>query len=311
MKETKLKETFLNIKTDEDMDNKIMHQLLHYDTTATNKLIQEKMRYIIKLATIISFILIGSTTVFIAAQHINPYSSMHFMTAKELEERRQMDGDNSLSLIPENSFSKKFGKSKKEKIIDEITDEEGTIINYLYREIDVPGDPYEAGTKAFAMINLPNLTPTLLLENYTLNSEGYSYAMRDFSGHMYESVEALFSILGDPVHKYSEYRPTIRSVYMTYYLYSEERRPNSSKSIFEVKEQEKDSIKVTEYTTKGGFFCNIIEFSPDYTVVTIDIENKEVGYGSYTFSFNHFTTEEIQEVLDSIPITADTEHVLP
>lgn len=311
MKETKLKETFLNIKTDEDMDNKIMNQLLHYDTTSTNKLFQKKMRHIIKLATIISLILIGSTTVFIAAQHINPYSSIQFMTTKELEERKQTDGSNSLYLIPENSFSKKFGKSKKEKIIEEITDEEGTIINYLYREINVPGDPYKAGTKAFAMIKLPNLTPALLLENYTLNSEGYSYVTSDFSGHMYESVEALFSILGDPVHQYSEYTPIIRSVYMAYYRYSEERIPNISKTIFEVKEEEKDSIKVTEYTTKGGLLGNIIEFNSDYTVVTIDTKNEEVGYGSYTFSFNHFTTEEIQAVLDSIPITADIENVLP
>ena len=291
MKEREFIEFVSKIEPHTSMDQRIINRLLNYDTSMDN--FQHK-KYILSQLLInrinklshslpkfvaIAFILaiIGSTTVLAAGYLTQSYSSeSRAISSPEIK-------------MPKVLAKKHFGGHT---ITSTKTMENGKLITIGpedYNDVDV-----KSGDKAFAELDLPNLFPTYLYDNYILDNNGIIYVEEEKSdGSKFTCIVATFLSFDTKKLIYIEYVPSKAS--------KKESSNTSATNDFT-----KEDFTTSQYIANNGLICNLKEAVMDDTIsARIYFNSNSIGKANYLISFSHVKMDEVKEVLDSIPISVN------
>ncbi|MBH1940272.1 hypothetical protein I5677_05095 [Mobilitalea sibirica] len=148
------------------------------------------------------------------------------------------------------------------------------------------------GDDAFAEIGLPDITPTHLMNHYLLDKDGYVYKKEEYDNRTHEYIRAFFT-----------YDSTLnKKVYLFYYPVDA-----SIEDIRFISNDDYD-IVTSDYTTKNGLTFTLIDYQKErhFNDAKIMFDSETLGNGIYTLQFSPgMTQEEIEEILESVPIDAD------
>ncbi len=308
MKEDKLKNIISKIDTDPSMDQRILNQLLdceeepiiantmaHKWTSFTNLLSRPLQFKTAKFATVmVILILCGSATVFGSSYLLKTYPvTFKIQKAEETEVdpntiRNFFNFDNAVETM---TFGESTLELKETGEVLEIYDDNGDIIEYRHlADYVTSSDPVKSGDDAFDKINLPNLTPTYLLENYKLGTGGYKYGKWSFSNDPTSKISFIYG--KDNIEIYCEYIQSQLPV-------------DNSISIIESFTKESTKYSSDTFVTESGIICNLLYENDNAKMVQINIESETYGYGIYHFSFtSNLDINEIESILNSIPLSA-------
>jgi hypothetical protein len=230
--------------------------------------------------------LAGTATVWAANYLVKTYHlTIHVQDIKELDTSK-----NTNELLYETK--KRFGEYIDQTIIRK--DAKGNILPPDEESKDSlflnNYDPIKAGNEAFEQLDFPNLTPTYLIDYYKLDTRGYCYLEQHFKDSIKKSISTLYMNGGKAVNLYfSPMLDASKTDTVTY--------------IMNIEGYETDKYTKSSYTNKNGIICNLIEYENMDVFAEIHFKSDTLGDGSYSISFVGITMDEIEEILDSIPIT--------
>lgn len=328
MKEEKLRNLMSKVDSDTVMDHRIMDHLFYYeedsgvnlDRNNVNRrtVIPAGKRYKFILnkgskiaAALIFFAILGTATVWASSYFVKTHPiDLQIKPMKEYEalvEEWEAQGYKSESQIIK---EQRFGEGEVGGTF--LSDASGNKIepdsNGVYKDSDgnildsgiLPEyDPVKSGDEAFAVLGLSNLTPTYVFDNnYILSTEGYRYTETEHKIYaenksdcfIEQSITAFFDDTNKTVH--FTYTPIddAASIGTSYFVQDEADVLNSTTST---------------YVTEGGLLCNLVITDDEYEAVTAEIylESETLGKVLYSLSFNHVEMDEIEAILDSVPIS--------
>ena len=297
MKENKVFELIANIDTDLSMDQRITEQLMNDQTitehTTKNAWLQLKysrlyhnptlLRFVRTAAIILIFTFLGTTTVLAANYLIRSYRA-------DLEIIPEVE----LGPPQENTVKQRFGPGHKNE--SRITrDAEGNIL-----EAQIPEDPnhedIKYGDEVFAKLGLPNLIPTYLYDNYLLGEGGYlytEYSLED--GTISSQISAHFFSVD-----------TGKQIYL--YFHPSEASTEDNTMTYMTNEFTEDDYSTSTYVSKGGLICNLVENEEhDLIDATIIYDSELLGNATFFLDFVSIPMDEVETILDSIPISSVTD----
>jgi len=309
MKENEFRAIMSKIDTDSSTDRKITEQLLNYqgisklDYTIMKRnrqsilfFIKRGKQYFANVSkvavAIVLLTIVGTATAWAAASYFAKSYTVDIQV-KTVEDIKPLLKDF------EYSTSKTFGAYKNERTI--YTDPSGNVfdsdIDGILRDgygnalaVKDVYDPVKSGNEVFAVLGLPNLVPTYLLDNYTLDPSGYSYTEQEATE--FKCVRALFW-------------HGMKAVDIAYEPIKDSENSNTSTYIIGVGELDTSNYIKSTYITKSGLICNILDLQDELTIsAEIHFESNTLGEGSYILSFTKIEMDEIEAILDSIPISS-------
>lgn len=291
MKESEFKDILSRINTDTTMDQQIVDNLINYEassnhtfqakwlsnlnTTKNDKKLLSKISK--SIAAVVLLAILGTTTA-LAASYLKSYTA-EFEVVPETE----------LGPPADTLVRKEFGEGHKNET-KTTYDSAGNVIEFIGPE-DPNHDDVKYGNEAFAEIGLPNLIPTYLYDNYLLEEGGYIYVeqLRQ-DGFIMKKISAGFYQGDSGKYVFVDFLPSDQSSNYGIIAYLDSELST------------KDFITST-YINKGGLTCNLVENSKHGIVSsTILFDSETLGNATYGISFTNIKMDEIEAILDSIPI---------
>lgn len=254
MKESEFRNTLLKLDTDTSMDKRILEHCLSYGNSNNITKCYSRIKSYLNYIPRVALFIIIITTF----GTITTFATIHYVTSYP---------------------------------VDVLTIDDMVIEEYESVRTHVP---YKNGDEAFSVLNLPNLVPTYLLDNFKLSLyDNYTYYEEEFpNGMINKQIYTKFISKSGPGR-------------IVYFYYSPS--DTSQKNTIVTTVATDDSITTSTYITKNGLTCNIIEkndddiFSSSATALII-FDSKSLGNGSLFFDFHDVEMNEIKDILDSIPI---------
>lgn len=296
MKENKLNNVIFRIDTDASMDQKIKQKLLTYEVNTciihplkypTSRLIKMfhtlNFRAISKVAAaVLIFTIVGTATAWAASYIFKSYPA-ELEVVPEVEHHMATEKEVTT-----------YGEGHKNERRT-ITDSNGDVIE-SYGPEDPNNDDIKYGDEAFAALGLPNLIPVYLYDNYLLEEGGYHYIeQKNNENTIYKSIKAGFFTENTSKYVFIDFNPSASSTEESTILYADDAST-------------KESFHTTTYITEGGLICNIIDNIQDgYDTISASIffDSETLGNACYLLSFSNIKMDEIETILESIPITDD------
>lgn len=292
MKETEAKKCLINLDTDTSMDQRIVENLLSYEAEKSSfsrsiwsfvpSVKQSKRIFkLSKVAVALVIISIISTTAVASNYFLRSYYAEHeFINAPE--------SDVSSEKIIQIGEGHKYESTT-------MRDADGNVTEYIY-----PDDPNQEdekyGEEAFAELGLPNLTPTYLYDSYLVDESGYRLIETTFNnGTVRKTINVSFFSFNTGKRVYLQFFPQKNSTH--------DSKISLSQQYFS-----EDDVIFRTYTTKNGLICNIAEdIRNDNISAQIYFDSELLGNGFIALHFNSVAEEEIEAILDSIPLSESTE----
>ena len=331
MKENDFKDIISKLNIDNSMNQRITEHLLNNEKcTSSNN--QRKWRANLfvfnnkksffraasKVAIAIAVLaVVGTATAWAASYFMKSYPvEIQVKTEEELGITRNEDGDLNLGFDYRTAPIQRFGKGHKlrgEGLLDASRKAKYENSRYI-EELGItlpspygPEDPnphesdIKSGDEVFAVLGLPNLVPTYLFENYLLEDGGYRYKEPRLDANTsYKQISAGFY----SSTYYTDNTPTPKYVYFDF-IPSE----TSTKDALITYADNASTVSqyiITTYVTKGGLICNLVQ-KPDDDGITANInyDSETLGNASYMLSFSNIEMDEVEAILDSLPITTE------
>jgi hypothetical protein len=145
---------------------------------------------------------------------------------------------------------------------------------------------------AFAILELPNLFPTYVMNNYYLNNDRCTYMETKYDdGSVSKEIYASF-YSNDAQAKRVDitFLPTLTS-----------QKDSGVTMLTDA------NVTTSAYVTKSGLHCSIAEIDgeedfEDGIIAFLNFDSETLGYGCYSIYFDDIEIKEIKKILDSIPI---------
>jgi Ni,Fe-hydrogenase I large subunit len=294
MKENKLCDIISKIDTDASMDQRIKEKLLTHEVNAgivnPLKCLTAKLNMMFKVsyfraiskvaAAVLIFAVVGTATAWAASYFFKSYPA-EFEVIPEVEHNSTIEKEVTA-----------YGEGHKNERRT-ITDSDGNVIE-SYGPEDPNDDDIKYGNEVFAALGLPNLIPTYLYDNFLLEEGGYRYIEQKYDEDtIYKSIKAGFYSENTTKYVFIDFNPSDTSTEDSTIMYADDTST-------------KESFHTTTYVTDGGLICNLINNTEDEhetTSATIFYDSETLGNACYLLSFSNIERDEIEAILDSIPIT--------
>jgi hypothetical protein len=297
MNEKKFNDVILKIDTDASMDQKIKQKLLTYEvntglihplkcpTSSLKKMFHAiNFRAISKVAAVVLILTIVGTATAWAASYIFKSYSAELEVVPEVEHH--------MATVKEVTIYGEGHKNERRTI----RDSDGNVIE-SYGPEDPKDDDIKYGDQAFAALGLPNLIPVYLYDNYLLEEGGYQYIeQKNSENTINKSIKAGFFTENTSKYVFIDFNPSDSSTEESTILYADDA-------------SNKESFHTTTYITEGGLICNIIDNIQDgYDTISASIffDSESLGNARYLLSFSNIKMDEIETILESIPITSSS-----
>lgn len=297
-----LKGLYDKIQLEESQELRLLEKILHYESDGRDpqeRLYKKSRRsyQMIKVAVVIAILfLIGSGSV-IASQYIFKAETIH-MGYKSIEEyEEQLKSTTIIYTNYEERVVKYYSNDmlsypSDQVIWDEIENEprEHKKILPTHTETHTYDSSKLAGEAAFMELNMFNLIPDYLYDNYYLTSPGVEYEyLKTTDNAEFRSVVAVF-------HKEKNTtkfgKGTVRVEYLDVKI--------QGIASYISEERTMDSFTTTLYTNKSGVECEIVEENGLANVVLV-FDSEDKGEGTLLLSFYENSMEDIKKVLDELP----------
>ena len=297
-----LKGLYDKIQLEENQELRLLENILYYESDGRNP--QERpykksrrSYQMIKVAVVIAILfLIGSGTV-IASQYIFKAETVHrgYKSLKEYEE--ELDSTTIMYTTYEERVVKYYSNNMLSYPSDQVKWDEIENEPIEHKKIlptHIETHTYDssklAGEAAFMELNMLNLIPDYLYDNYYLTSPGIEYEyLKSTDNAEFRSLVAVF-------HKEKNAtkfgKGTIRVEYLDVKIFGF--------TSYISEERTMDSFTTTLYTNKGGVECEIVEENGQANVVLV-FDSEDKGKGTLFLSFYENSMEDIKKVLDEIP----------
>lgn len=151
---------------------------------------------------------------------------------------------------------------------------------------------FREGEDAFAILELPNLIPIYVIDNYYVNNDQFTYKeTKNEDGSISKEIYATFYDNNAQAKRVDiSFSPTLTST-----------KESGITMITEA------NITTYDYVTKSGLQFSIAEVDgeqdyQDSIIAFLYFDSETLGHGTYTLNFDEIEIEEIKMILDSIPL---------
>lgn len=326
MKESELNKILKKPAMDETMDQKIANVLLLYSTKQRKNFfaaewkrmwyfISQKVMYhgISRMAiAFLVLVLFGAGTAWAASMYVKSFpTEVNFMT-KDMIDSEDID-----ERTPINEVRKNFGQGN--KTIGLLRDTNGNILDidedgyYTFEDGSKFLAPYVpnperheidriSGDEAFAESSFPNLVPGIIYDDYLLSEGGFRYYEATYKDDStFKSIQGKF---------FPEYTKTDDFSETIYFWFTPVDSLENYTEVIHLVDDKKDLSNYIQssYTNQGGIICTLLKSKDGNNIIAhIAFESNTIGNGTIMIEFVNFKQmDNIEKILDSLPITSDT-----